>query len=119
MASSIAPVLSAFEHELRARISGRGQSYVEELVAVGDRFVGAGGDAKAAELVRRRFRDWGLEVVDRPFTTLGYRQGQVELALDDGRRTFEVSPSVLLSADTRGRAARRACVRRRWRGGGL
>jgi Iap family predicted aminopeptidase len=85
-------VLSGFEHELRAGISGRrAVSYVEELVAVGDRFVGADGDARAAELVRKRFRDWALEVDDRAFTTLGYRQGRVELGLDDGR-TFEAVP---------------------------
>ncbi len=90
--SSIAAVLSQFDHELRARISGRrAVSYVEELVAVGDRFVGSDGDAKAAELVRGRFGDLGLEVVDRPFTTLGYRHGRVELTLDDGR-SFEAIP---------------------------
>jgi aminopeptidase YwaD len=85
-------VLTQFDHELRARISGRrAVSYVEELVATGDRFVGSSGDAKAADLVRRRFREWGLAVVDRPFTTLGYRHDRAELTLDDGR-SFEAIP---------------------------
>jgi aminopeptidase YwaD len=86
-------VLSQFEHELRGRISGRRAiSYVEELVGTGDRFVGSDGDARAAELVRARFRDLGLEVVDRSFTTLGYRHGRVELALADGRRFDAIPP---------------------------
>lgn len=86
-------MLSQFEHELRARISGRrAVSYVEELVAAGDRFVGSDGDGRAAEGVRARFREWGLEVVDREFTTLGYRHGRVELSLADGRRFDAIPP---------------------------
>ena len=85
-------MLSPFEQELRGRISGkRAISYIEALVATGDRFVGSDGDARAAHEVRARFGGWGLEVVDREFTTLGYRHGRVELALADGRR-FEAIP---------------------------
>ena len=85
-------MLSAFEQELRSRISGkRALSYIEALVAAGDRFVGSGGDGTAADGVRARFREWGLEVADREFTTLGYRHERVELKLADGR-SFEAIP---------------------------
>ena len=86
-------MLSPFEQELRGRISGkRAISYIEALVATGDRFVGSDGDARAADEVRARFGGWGLEVVDREFTTLGYRHGRVELALADGRRFDAIPP---------------------------
>jgi Iap family predicted aminopeptidase len=86
-------VLSPAEHELRARISGaRAVSHVELLVAAGDRFVGSEGDARAAEDVRALFAGLGLEVRDRPFTTLGYRHDSAALTLlADGRR-FEAIP---------------------------
>jgi aminopeptidase YwaD len=85
-------VLSPFEQELRGRISGRRAiSYVEALVATGDRFVGSDGDGRAADQVRALFRQWGLEVVDREFATLGYRHDRAELSLDGGGR-FEAIP---------------------------
>lgn len=84
---------SVVEQELRSRISGRrAVSHVEELVACGDRFVGAEGDAVAAAAVRGRFRALGLEVRDREFTTLGYRDGRVELRLVADGRTFDAIP---------------------------
>ena len=44
-----------FEQELRSRISGRRAiTYIEELVAVGDRFVGSEGDRAAAEIIRAK-----------------------------------------------------------------
>jgi Iap family predicted aminopeptidase len=85
-------MLTALEQELRGRISGRRAiTYVETLVAAGDRFVGSDGDATVADEVRERFKGWGLEVVSREFETLGYRHGRVELALADGR-SFEAIP---------------------------
>jgi DNA polymerase (family 10) len=46
-------VTSELERDLRDRISGRrALAAVEELVAVGDRFVGSDGDRRAADLVR-------------------------------------------------------------------
>lgn len=84
---------ASFELELRGRISGRRAiSHIEDLVATGDRFVGGDGDGRAAELVRARFRDLGLEVADREFETLGYRHGLVELRLGDGRAFDAIPP---------------------------
>jgi Iap family predicted aminopeptidase len=87
-------VLSAAEQELRDRISGaRAVSHVQRLVAVGDRFVGSEGDARAAEDVRGLFAGLGLEVRDRPFTTLGYRHDSAALTvLGDGRRFDAIPP---------------------------
>ena len=85
-------MLSPTELELRARISGaRAVARVERLVDVGDRFVGSEGDARAADDVRSEFRQLGLEVEDREFSTLGYRHDVAELQLTDGR-AFEVIP---------------------------
>jgi Iap family predicted aminopeptidase len=81
------------EEELRSRISGRrAVEHVEGLVSCGDRFVGNDGDAAAAAAVRARFAELGLDVVDRAFTTLGYRQGRVELELGDGRAFDAIPP---------------------------
>ena len=85
--------LSAFELELRGRISGRrAVAYADALVQAGERFVGEDGDAAAARALRARFGELGLEVVDREFTTLGYRDGHVELVLADGRRVDAIPP---------------------------
>jgi aminopeptidase YwaD len=82
-----------FEQELRQRISGkRALTYVEDLVAVGDRFVGSEGDRAAAELVRARFRGLGLDVEDRAFTTLGYSHSTAELRLARGERFDAIPP---------------------------
>jgi Iap family predicted aminopeptidase len=86
-------VPSPFEQELRSRISGkRAISYVEHLVTAGDRFVGGAGDERAAEIAREWFQTFGLEVVDREFTTLGYRHDPVELILGDRRRLDAIPP---------------------------
>jgi aminopeptidase YwaD len=85
--------LSAFEHELRGRISGRrAVAHADALVQAGARFVGEDGDAAAAQALRERFGELGLEVVDREFTTLGYRDGRVELVLADGRPLDAIPP---------------------------
>jgi hypothetical protein len=85
-------VLTPAEHGLRARISGaRAVGHVEQLVGVGDRFVGSDGDRRSADGVRSQFDSLGLAVSDRPFTTLGYRHDAATLALADGRR-FEAIP---------------------------
>jgi aminopeptidase YwaD len=84
--------LSTFERELRDRISGkRAISHIDALVATGDRFVGNEGDGVAAEVVRRRFRELGLEVVEREFSTLGCRVGRVELVVA-GRGVDAIPP---------------------------
>jgi aminopeptidase YwaD len=85
--------LSTHELELRGRISGkRAVALVEELVAAGDRFVGQDGDQTAAEQLRRRFRELGLELVEREFTTLGYRHDLAELTLQDGSLIEAIPP---------------------------
>lgn len=82
-----------FEQELRGRISGaRALGFVEDLVAVGDRFVGSEGDREAAKYVRAKFREWGLEVEDREFTTWGYSHSRAELRVTASDRSFEVIP---------------------------
>jgi aminopeptidase YwaD len=86
-------VLSAADHALRGRISGRRAiAHVEELVGVGDRFVGAAGDRPAADLVAAKFRSLGLEVVEREFETLGYRDGKAQLTLAGGGSPVEGIP---------------------------
>ena len=86
-------MLSTFEQELRGRIHGRrALTYVEDLVGVGDRFVGSDGDREAAEYVRAKFRGWGLETVDREFTTFGYRHTRAELVLPAENQRFEAIP---------------------------
>ncbi len=93
MTVSVEVSVSEFEQELRARISGkRALTYIEELVSVGDRFVGSHGDHKAADYVRSRYADWGFEVVDREFTTLGYSHSRAELRLTVDGSSFEVIP---------------------------
>lgn len=84
---------TAIEQELRSRISGRrAVEFVERLVELGDRFVGSEGDRRAADLVRASFRDWGLELEEREFTTLGYRHERAELRLVATGESFEVIP---------------------------
>ena len=86
-------MLSTFEQELRGRIHGRrALTYVEDLVGVGDRFVGSDGDREAAEYVRTKFHGWGLETVDREFATRGYRHTRAELALPEDYQRFEAVP---------------------------
>lgn len=86
-------VRTDFEQELRARISGRrALAYIEELVSVGDRFVGSPGDRAAADYVRGKFRELGLEVEDREFTTLGYSHTRADVTLTAGGRVFEAIP---------------------------
>jgi aminopeptidase YwaD len=86
-------VLPPAEQELRDRISGaRAVAHVERLVACGDRFVGAGGDAVAAQLVRDWFAGLGLTVHDREFETLGYRDERAELTLVADGRSFAAIP---------------------------
>jgi aminopeptidase YwaD len=86
-------LLTALENGLRDRISGkRAVAAVEALVTAGDRFVGAPGDARAAEATRERFRALGLSVIDREFATLGYRHGRVELSLAGGRSLDAIPP---------------------------
>jgi hypothetical protein len=81
-----------FEQDLRRRIRARGAlETIEALVAIGDRFVGSDGDRTAVELVRERYRGWGLEVEDREFETLGYSHSRCELRLDRGE-SFEAIP---------------------------
>jgi hypothetical protein len=81
-----------FEQELRGRISAkRALSFIGELVAVGDRFVGSEGDRAAAELVRSKLRGLGFDVEEREFTTLGYRHSRAELNLSRGE-SFEAIP---------------------------
>lgn len=85
--------LSPFELELRDCISGkRALGYIEELVALGDRFVGCDGDRPAADYVRARFREMGFELVDSEFTTLGYRCDGAELRLAADGRSFDAIP---------------------------
>jgi hypothetical protein len=82
-----------FEQELRGRISARSAlAAIEELVSVGDRFVGSPGDRAAAALVRERFRALGFQVEDRPFTTLGYVHTRAELLLPGGERLEAIPP---------------------------
>ncbi len=80
------------EQELRSRIKARRALVtIEELVAVGDRFVGSDGDKAAAELVRAKFAALGLETEDREFTTLGYSHTRAELRLARGD-SFDAIP---------------------------
>jgi aminopeptidase YwaD len=82
-----------FDQELRSRISGRRAiTYIEELVAVGDRFVGSEGDRAAAEIIRGKYRALGFDVEDRVFTTLGYTHTRCELRLARGERFDAIPP---------------------------
>ena len=90
MAKTLA--LSEFEEQLRSRITARGAlGTIEELVAFGDRFVGSAGDRAAADYVRSRFSELGLEVEDRQFTTPGCSHTRADVTLGDGR-VFEGIP---------------------------
>jgi aminopeptidase YwaD len=85
-------VQGEFEEQLRSRVTARGAlATIEELVGFGDRFVGSAGDRAAADFVRARFADLGLEVEDRAFTTLGYSHTRADVTLGDGR-VFEAIP---------------------------
>jgi aminopeptidase YwaD len=98
-------MISDFERGLRDRISGkRALETVAELVAVGDRFVGSDGDREAAELVRRRFRELGLELEEREFTTLGYSHSRCELRLG-GRALDAIPPYFSPAGSVRGQLA--------------
>ncbi len=85
-------VLSEFEEQVRSRVTARGAlATIEELVGFGDRFVGSAGDRAAADFVRARFGELGLEVEDRAFTTPGYSHIRADVTLGDGR-VFEGIP---------------------------
>lgn len=85
--------LSGFELELRSRISGRrAVAHADALVQTGDRFVGRDGDAAAAQALRGRFAELGLDVVDREFATVGFEERHVELILAKGRRIEAIPP---------------------------
>jgi hypothetical protein len=84
--------LSEFEEQVRGRVTARGAlATIEDLVGFGDRFVGSAGDRAAADYVRGRFNELGLEVEDRPFTTPGYSHTRADVTLGDGR-VFEGIP---------------------------
>jgi aminopeptidase YwaD len=84
--------VQGIEQDLRRRITARGAiETIEALVAIGDRFVGSEGDRAAAELVRRKFQGWGLDVEEREFETLGYSHSRCELLLARGE-AFEAIP---------------------------
>jgi aminopeptidase YwaD len=81
------------ENELRDRISARrALAHIEHLVSLGDRFVGSEGDRQGAEYVRARFREWGFEVEDREFSTLGYEHSRADLRLSRSDRALEAIP---------------------------
>lgn len=85
-------VLSEVEEQLRGRVTARrALAAIEELVGFGDRFVGSAGDRAAADYVRTRFGELGLEVEDRPFTTPGYSHTRADVTLGDGH-IFEGIP---------------------------
>jgi len=85
--------LSGFERELCGRISGRrAVAHADALVQVGGRFVGQDGDAAAARVLRARFAELGLELVEREFETVGFETGRVELVLADGRQLDAIPP---------------------------
>ena len=90
MATRLGP--SKIEEQLRGRITARGAlATIEELIGFGDRFVGSAGDRAAADYVRGRFAELGLEVEDRPFATPGYSHSRADLTLADGH-VFEGIP---------------------------
>jgi aminopeptidase YwaD len=73
--------LTTDEIEIQRKIrASSALARLEEIITCGDRFVGAGGDRKVAELVRRTFTDWGLE--EREFETIGYEDTRAEIAFD-------------------------------------
>jgi aminopeptidase YwaD len=81
------------ENELRSRISGtRALEHIEHLVSLGDRFVGSEGDRRGAEYARAKFREFGFEVEDREFSTLGYHHSSAELRLIESSRVFDAIP---------------------------
>lgn len=70
------------EAELCSAITAqRSLEYLEELISLGDRFVGTKGDAAAAELVARRMEELGLTIHERAFTTPGYEASEARLTL--------------------------------------
>jgi hypothetical protein len=84
--------IGEFEEQLRTRVTARGAlATIGDLVGFGDRFVGSAGDRAAADYVRARFAELGLEVEDRPFTTPGYSHTRSDVTLGDGR-VFEAIP---------------------------
>lgn len=85
--------LTPLELELRDQITAHQiLSRIEELVELGDRFVGTAGDRRAADVVRGRFEELGLEVEERPFRTVGYRGDSAELTLTGSGTTFTGIP---------------------------
>lgn len=85
--------VAQLENELRSRISGRGAlEHIERLVSLGDRFVGSEGDRRGAEYARARFAEFGFEVEDREFSTLGYHHSRAELRLVQSSRVFGAIP---------------------------
>jgi len=91
MAKTLA--LTEGEEQLRSRVTARGAlATIEELVGFGDRFVGSAGDRAAADYVRARFGELGLEVQDRPFTTPGYSHTRADVTLGDGRVIEGIPP---------------------------
>jgi len=83
METSVNGRLTADEIDIRGRIrASSALARLEEILACGHRFVGTTGDRKVSELVRRTFAEWGLEVEEREFETVGYEDTRAELTVD-------------------------------------
>ena len=79
--------------EFRDRISAsRALEHIEHLVSLGDRFVGSEGDRGGAEYARAKFREFGFEVEDREFSTLGYHHSRAKLRFIESTRVFDAIP---------------------------
>lgn len=83
-------MISEFEDRLRSQVKAKGAwQHIEALSAIGDRFVGSEGDARAIEYVTGEFRRLGLEVAYTDIEVPSFVERQVELRLVDGDRRVE------------------------------
>jgi hypothetical protein len=93
MTASLNTPLTDTELEIQRAISaGSALARLEQIVGLGDRFVGTDGDRRVSEFVRSAFSGWGLEVEDREFETVGYHHSKAELTLQVDGATYTGIP---------------------------
>ncbi|MGQ9675231.1 MAG: M20/M25/M40 family metallo-hydrolase [Chloroflexota bacterium] len=83
-------MISEFEDRLRSQIKARGAlKHIDALSAIGDRFVGSDGDARAIEYISGEFKRLGLEVACTDIEVPSFVERQVELRLVGVDRRIE------------------------------
>ncbi len=83
-------MITEFEEKLRSQVKAKGAlRHIEELSAIGNRFVGTEGDARAIEYVSAEFEKLGLRVDHTDIEVPSFVEGRVELRLIGNDRRLD------------------------------